>query len=291
MMSSRAGVKDTVRFTNNPPHYVGRMNPQGDSGLISSAKAFSRMASAGIMFLGVLLLFGWAFDIPALKSVFPGLVTMKANTALAFILAGLSLRLLGRAEADQPTRLIAHLCALIVALIGLLALCEYLFGWDFGIDTLLFQDQLGAMQPSPPGRMAPTTALCFLLAGAALLLLDIETRRGYRLAQPLILTEGLISFLVLIGYAYEVQGLYTSAPYSSMALHKALAFIILCIGVLFARPDRGVMSLVVSENVGGVLARRLLLSTISALVGLGWLWIFGEDIGLYSSRFGVLVMV
>lgn len=74
----------------------------------------------------------------ASKSVLPGLVTMKPNTALAFVLAGVSLWLLRREEADQRARRIAGACAFLVALVGLLTLGEYLAGWNLGIDQLLF---------------------------------------------------------------------------------------------------------------------------------------------------------
>lgn len=49
----------------------------------------------GIALAGVLVLIGWAFDIQPLKSVLPGLVTMKANTALGFVLGGWCLWLSG----------------------------------------------------------------------------------------------------------------------------------------------------------------------------------------------------
>ncbi len=39
--------------------------------------------------LGFLVIVGWGFKIPTLKSVFPGYVSMKLNTAICFITAGI----------------------------------------------------------------------------------------------------------------------------------------------------------------------------------------------------------
>jgi PAS domain S-box-containing protein len=235
------------------------------------------------------------FDIPTLKSVLPGLATMKANTALAFILAGASLWLLqtlspasGRdGRGRGRTRRVAQVCAIIVVLLGLLTLSEYLFGWDLGIDQLLFKNSgVGA---SPPVRMAPATAVNFVALGLALLLLD--TRRGLLPAQLLTLIVTLISLIALSGYVYGVESLYAIPTYSTMAVHTALAFFVLSFGILFARPDRGLMAIVTSDSLGGVVLRRLLPIAVAVPVMLGWLRLMGERAGFYGTEFGLSLMV
>ena len=79
--------------------------------------------------LGCLVLLGWYGDIPLLKSGFSGSPsTMKANTALGFLVAGISLRIL---QSQRITRLqyrIAQGMALLVMLLGLFTLSQYYFG-------------------------------------------------------------------------------------------------------------------------------------------------------------------
>src|SRR5438046_4343358 len=111
---------------------------------------------------GGLVLIGWLLDIALLKSVWPGLVTMKANAALAFVFGGCALWMLGADPADPfagRRRRIGQVFASIVALIGLLTLSEYFFGWDLGIDQCLFRDVQGIADTLPPGRMPHITAL------------------------------------------------------------------------------------------------------------------------------------
>ena len=87
---------------------------------------------------------------------------MKANTALAFVLLGVALWLthveLGKRH-ERLKRAVAALCAFLPALFGAMTLVEYFFGWNLGIDEMLFPDPSGATQTSSPGRMAPTTAI------------------------------------------------------------------------------------------------------------------------------------
>ena len=255
------------------------VTPQSNSRLVSRVRSFSQAASAAVILVGFLVLVAWMFDIAALKSVAPGLATMKANTALAFLLTGVSLWLLGTGKADRGRRLVAQVAAFIVALISLLTISEYLFSWNLGIDELLFRDD--ALGSSHPGRPSGSTALTFFLVGSALLLLDVGSRRSHRLAEFLTLTALLISLLGLVGYAYGVGSLYAFDPFSSMALHTALTLFVLCTGILSARPDRGLMAVATGNTAGGLVVRRLLPATIAIPAILGWLSLKGHHAGLY----------
>jgi PAS domain S-box-containing protein len=236
------------------------------------------------------VLVGWWLDLASLKSVFPGLVTMKANTALAFLLAGASLFWLRPEAAGGRARWISRACAVAVSLIGLLTLGEYLLGWDAHIDELLFRDP-GDPGTSSPGRMAPTSAAGFLLLGLALLFLDAETRRGGRPAQALTLVPMVIAWLALIGYLYGVEPFYGIASYTQTALHTALAFLALGAGVLLARSDRGWMATITGPSAGGAMARRLLPASVVLPLVLGWGKLFGRRADLYETEFGLSLVV
>ena len=90
----------------------------------------------------------------------------------------------------------------------------------------------------------------------------MRTRRGVRPAQLLALAAGLIALLALIGYAYSAAALAGVEQFIPMALNTAIAFALLSVGILCARPDRGLMAVVTSAGAGGVMARRLLPAAI-----------------------------
>src|SRR5260221_4923372 len=138
----------------------------------SVAKHWSRLASATVTVIGCLVLMGWMFDIPFLKSILPGLATMKANTALAFILTGLGLWIGNDDQASQRQRRLVQLCALIVLGIGLLTFSEYVLRRDFCIDQLLFQDNASGMERAFPRRKPPPLAFSFFLLRKAPCVLD-----------------------------------------------------------------------------------------------------------------------
>ncbi|MBK7003465.1 MAG: hypothetical protein IPH35_27345 [Rhodoferax sp.] len=48
-------------------------------------------AGLTVSLLGCVVLLGWLFDVAVLKSIHPAWVTMKANTALGFVLCGVAL--------------------------------------------------------------------------------------------------------------------------------------------------------------------------------------------------------
>lgn len=62
---------------------------------LAACQSFSKGASVFTILMGGLVLVGWKLDVAFLKSVLPGLATMKANTAMGFLLAGAALWLQG----------------------------------------------------------------------------------------------------------------------------------------------------------------------------------------------------
>lgn len=226
--------------------------------------------------VGAAVLLGWIFDLGVLKSVLPGLATMKVSTASAFIAAGSALWLL---TAELPHyRLIAHGLLVIVIALGAATLVEYLFAIDAGIDRF--------------GRMAPATALSFCLIGIALFVLPRpSSSRSGAGARWMALPVGVISMVAIVGYAYDARGLYEFGPFNSMAIHTALLFAMLCLAILGANPARGIVGVCNSDTAGGVVSRRLLPTIPLVLFILGWLRLIGQDAGLYGTHTGLAIMV
>lgn len=248
------------------------MSADWPTGRLPTMRPLTLGASAAVILVGLATLLGWWLDIEGLKRGVGEGVAMNPATALSFILAGVSLWLL-RAEPVRPrTRRIGAALAAAVALIALLRLGGYLFGSEVGIDQVLFRERLADAVAGRPSRMAPNTALCFLLIGAALLLLDVETLRRRRPAQLLSLAAALVALLALLGYAYSAASLIDAASVIPMAFNTAAAFLVLSAGVLAARPGRGLLAALASwslrrrVNVGFVAAMFVLLLGATASV-------------------------
>jgi PAS domain S-box-containing protein len=223
-----------------------------------------------------------------LRAFSSGAAQMKANTALAFVLAGLALALL---IADR--RRVGRVLGATVALIGLLTVAEHVFGWELGIDTLLVDDPGTTVAMVAPGRMGPNTSLCFTLAGGALLSMDVR-RGGLRPAQAGALLIAVVALVTLLGYLFGVSRFgtgFVSEQVAPMALPTALTFMLLAGGLVLARPAVGVIALVRSPGLGGALLRRLLAPTIALPAGLGYLRLEGERAGLYVTAEGVALLV
>lgn len=204
---------------------------------------FSRAAAIAVILIGGLVLVGWACDIALLRSMFPGLTPMNpGGTALAFMFAGMSLWLQTPPDAHPKRRLFGRLCAACVLAIALVRVSGYLLGWPDGPDQWLFYDELSleALRSGYLNEMAPNTAAGFVLIGLALLLLEVKIR-GIWLAQCLAIACGLIGLLTIFGYAYGALSLAGVKTFIPMALNTAIAFTLISTGLLFARPQRGVM--------------------------------------------------
>src|SRR5271165_4430099 len=250
----------------------------------------SSFAGPIAMAVGGLVLVGWLLGIRTLTSLMPHYTTMKPDTAVCFVLAGLSLWLL-RLPSSQAVEFnpkhgrLGQICALLVAFLGLLTLGEIFLNLNLGIDQTLMRETLTDPGVSP-GRMSIPCAFGFLMLGSSLFFIGRKSHHEAVAAQILALiglVDGLLAFL---GYVYGVHGLYAVSDYTTMAVHTALVFVVLFLGALFARPDRGLISVITSEYSGGQMARLILPLALTLPLFIGWLRLKGELAGLYGTGLG-----
>lgn len=256
----------------------------GDTVRETSRLALMRRISAILGFsvsgIGCLALAGWILDIEALKSVVPGLTSMKVNTALGLLLGGMGVALLDQAQGKAFGWTIAATGAPL-AILGVLTLWQNAAGIDLGIDQAFLAD------PAPglyPGRMSPMTAVAFLLAGISLMIGRLPfPRSSHALATSLLM----LSMVPLLGYAYDVESLYTVGPYSSMALHTALAFHLLALSLLARNSQCRILRLIIADSAGGLSTRRLLPLIPAGIFILGWICALGSRSGWFESTFAL----
>lgn len=243
--------------------YVGKpVELPPDHRVIRHLSLFVRFASLFSVAVGLLSLAGLILRIAVLQSVIPGQPVIKMNTAVCLILLGAGLWLARKAGDRSRIRVrCVQLIGGISAAIGLLSVTEHLFGWDLGIDQLLFREPAqDAFFSGRPGLMAPVTALSFTLLGLAFLLLDRSLAWRSRRYWPRQYLASFAAILSIVGLLDFVLGSHIS--YTHIALQTAVSLLLLSIGLLSVRPDRGLAALLASSTAGGALTRRLLPAAI-----------------------------
>ncbi|WP_156901893.1 response regulator [Azohydromonas australica] len=246
-------------MTDAPPQAPAPLHD--DPAAERSALRAARLLGGAVAALGGAVLLGWALDIPTLRHVLPGFESMKPNAAAGFVLCGAAL--LARALPPLRCRHLARALGALVVVLALTALFQDLAGIVLGIDGWLID--LHRVPGEISARMAPLTALCFLLCGSAL-----ASGPGWiapRHARCCALGTGFLCLVALFGYLFGDDALYRLGTYRAMAVHTALGMLGLAAGLLLvtrSRHGEGQLSCLVTTvalavllSVGWVVSDRL----------------------------------
>ncbi len=180
-------------------------------------------------FIGGCALVGWHLHLPELIQLRRDWAPMQYFTALC----GLSIGAASLFIIRRRYRVAAGFAAL-VGVITSITLLEYIFGFTLVIfgrnfDELLFPARI-VVETSHPGRMAPNTALCYLLlAIAASSPLWRRTHLLTRFASMMML--GIFSMslatVALLGYLFQLEHAYGWAAWTDMAAHTSVSLALL----------------------------------------------------------------
>ena len=246
---------------------------------VDSSRNLARFAAFVALIVGVFVLAGWSLDLDTLTNIVPGWPRMVRLTASCFILSGASLWLAtsGAARASMVVgALVAALGGLMVIVLG--------SGSNLYLDNLSFAPLPPAVDGVPPSRMAPATAFGFLLLGLALVF--AAPRRSALLHQALAIAGLLVGWLGLSRFVFGGDPLFA---FADMAVHTSVLFLLACAGVLTLRTDAGIAALLVSEGVGGGMARRLLPAAVVVPLLAGALAVYYERHATFGFEVSIAI--
>lgn len=227
------------------------------------------------LFVGIVVLIGWYLHIPFLKSVLPGMVSMKANTALSFVFLGLSIIFL-----HLNKKPVIYFFGTCTAVIGLLTTLEYIGGLNFGIDELLIKEDINAISTVFPNRMAIMAAINFLLLGIGTIL----KTKYKKISDFISLFIFANSFLAVMGYLFEIEEFFNigGTQITPMALHTGLLFMITSLGVIYKYIEDGYFKILTSTATSHIFFKKIIIIILISFPIIGFITIQGKLLNYYD---------
>lgn len=263
-----------------------------DARMVQAYRRFAHLAALLVGLVGGAALVGWVVDVPLLTSWKPGGTAMVPMVALLLPATGWALWLLASEEGRGAWRhRLGAAIAGVLALMAVFVLVEYALGWNPGLDRALFPHTVGTLGGMFPGRPSVITALCFGLLAAAMGVLDAPSHWRVHPAEALALAGLCLPGVGFMGLAYGFASIVQESGMVWMALPTAVATALWGLGLLCARPTRGLMAAFAGGSPGSMVLRRVVPALVLVPPLLGWLRIQAERSGHLSTTLGVALMV
>ncbi len=213
------------------------------------------------MLLGASGLIGWLAGLEVLQRLHPAWPAMSPNTALGFLICGVSLWLL-RPGAPRRGRLVAQALTAFLLLSATAAFLRFSLQVDIG----WLASPLGPLPPLTSGTRLPVnTILPFILTSVGILAMAHERRHWFGLSNWLGLAVMSFATLTLASALMMVESFTRMSPASALGF-MAIGGAILCL-----RLDRGLIEIFTQRHPLGYLAL--------ALLGIG----FGAPMVMYAA--------
>lgn len=190
---------------------------------------------------GLLVLLGWQLDIEFLKRPIPNLVAMNPVTAIGFVLSGIAVfSTLKQETSGTKYKWLALLTSALIILIGLLKLSDLFFLTEINEEEWLFNYKIfNDKLRNVSSRIAPGTAINFILLGIAILLSNTEKSINKSIANYLALLTFLIGLFSTLGYVYNVPEFIGILAAHPMAVHTAICFLFSSLATMLINHDKG----------------------------------------------------
>jgi hypothetical protein len=199
-------------------------------------RKFAKALALIVMVAGLCVIAGWIWDIGVLKSIRSSWISMKFDTAVAFILSGITLYFIARAvegEFDKAQIVLSITSLVIILLMGTL-FSSAVLNVHTGLEDLFIEELPGAAKTVVPGRPSIPAMFNFILIGIAGIVILLNPDQYQIKLKTIGITIAAIGVLAIIGYTIDFPALYyyIEGINSAIACHTAVLFVLLGIGLL-----------------------------------------------------------
>lgn len=261
--------------------------------IIKNSRALAYVCALFTVLMGVLGLYGWVIEDNLLKQgLIPTGMPIATNTFLGLALVGLGLIFHINPNINRWLKTFGKLFSISAIVLGVVTLIEYFADIDLGIDQAFFAPKFHP-NTDLANRMGLYTSVNLVAKGLAIVWLDWATKQGRRPSQYLSVLTLILPIHSLLNWLYGSRIFSDFSPGMSvfyMAAMNAVAWIVMSIGTLYARPTVGLMSIVNSRTASGKFIRRLLVPAVIIPAVLGWFIVYGQTVESISKEFGASLL-
>lgn len=192
-----------------------------------------------VAMIGAIVTAGWIFDIEVLKSILPVWVTMKATTAISFILSGVIVYCIAKSQqkSSSAVSVILPITTMVILILMVTHLSASWLGLRLGLDSLFVRESNGAIMSVIPGRPSVATMIEFILIAIAgvLTMLNPANLKTWLLFLGWIVV--FIGAAAVAGYILSLPALYyyIEGISTAMAFHTAILFVLMGLSLILVR--------------------------------------------------------
>lgn len=201
----------------------------------SSNDSWIVISGTVLLLLGTSTLAGWHFNLPILLSVSASLPPTAYLSGLAYFFSGVALFALRRHSV-----ILVDICAGVVLFLGAFALLEPFLPLDLPMSRLLVKE---IMQEGMPHfiRMAPATAVCFVLFGGCLLFYNSKLRTFPFIAGPIGAAIFAAAVMCFVYLGWNLGAVKCFLNLNHLSLISSIGILVLGVSILFAARSRSVL--------------------------------------------------
>ncbi len=198
----------------------------------------SKLIGIIVALSGAIVMTGWIFNIEPVKSILPGLVTMKFAAALSFFLSGIMLYFIAQFKKgnQELAIIILPIISLIIFLFMTVLFASIIVGINVGIEEMFVNDPIKTVGRVIPGRPSIAAMINFTLIALAGILTSLNFKGFNKKLTIIGSIVSLIGLTAVLGYIINQPLLYfmVAGKNSAMALNTAILFVLWGAGLTLA---------------------------------------------------------